>query len=119
MPRDLKADQEMLGTVLALAERRELARAAAIAEQALASGFEHPLLLNVAATQLEHEGKFEEALRLLERAIVLAPADIGVRNALSICLQRLERHGESLIISTRSSSAAPTSASRMPIAAMR
>jgi hypothetical protein len=50
MPRDLKADQEMLRTVLALAERRELARAAAIAEQALASGFEHPLLLNIAAT---------------------------------------------------------------------
>ncbi len=96
MPRDLKADQEMLRTVLALAERRELARAAAIAQQALATGFEHPLLLNVAATQLEHDGKFEDALRLLERAIVLAPADIGVRNALSICLQRLDRHGESL-----------------------
>jgi Tfp pilus assembly protein PilF len=96
MPRDLKADQEMLRAVLALAERRELARAAAIAQQAIATGFEHPLLLNVAATQLEHDGKFEDALRLLERAIVLAPADIGVRNALSICLQRLDRHGESL-----------------------
>ena len=76
MPRDLKADQEMLRTVLALAERRELPRAAAIAEQALASGFEHPLLLNVVATRLEGEGKLEEALKLLERGVALAPTDI-------------------------------------------
>jgi tetratricopeptide (TPR) repeat protein len=96
MPRDLKSDQEMLRTVLALAERREIARAADIADQALASGFEHPLLLNVSATRLEQQGKVAEALQLLERAIALAPEDIGVRNALSICLQRLDRPAESL-----------------------
>ena len=96
MPRDLKADQEMLRTVLALAEKRDIARAAAIAEQALASGFEHPLLLNVLATRLEHEGKIEDALQLLERALRLAPEDIGVRNALSLCLQRLDRPAEAL-----------------------
>jgi tetratricopeptide (TPR) repeat protein len=96
MPRNLEADQEMLRQVLTLAERREIARAADIARQALAEGFEHPLLFNVAATQLEHEGRVEEALGLLERAIALAPADVGVRNALSICLQRLERPGEAL-----------------------
>ncbi len=96
MPRDLKADQEMLRKVLALAERRDIERAAAIAEQALATGFEHPLLLNVAATRLEQQGRVEEALKLLERAIVLAPEDIGVRNALSICLQRLDRPAEAL-----------------------
>ena len=62
MARDLKADQEMLRTVLALAEQRDIVRAAAIAEQALAGGFEHPLLLNVLATRLEHEGKLNEAL---------------------------------------------------------
>ena len=96
MVRNLEADQEMLRQVLALAERRDIARAADIARQALAEGFEHPLLLNVAATQLEHEGRVEEALGLLERAIALAPADVGVRNALSICLQRLERPSEAL-----------------------
>ena len=96
MPRDLKADQEMLRTVLALAEKRDIARAAAIAEQALASGFEHPLLLNVLATRFEHEGKLEDALQLLERALRLAPEDIGVQNALSLCLQRLDRPAESL-----------------------
>ena len=96
MPRDLKADQEMLRNVLALAERRDIRRAAAIADQALASGFEHPLLLNVSATRLEQEGKVAEALPLLERAITLAPEDIGVRNALSIVLQRLDRPAEAL-----------------------
>jgi len=96
MPRDLKADQEMLRNVLALAEQRDIARAAAIAEQALASGFEHPLLLNVRATQLEHEGRLQEALQLLERAARLAPDDIAVRNALSLCLQRLDRPVEAL-----------------------
>ena len=96
MPRDLKADQEMLRTVLALAERRDIAAAAAIAEPALASGFEHPLLLNVLATRFEHEGRLEDALRLLERALRLAPEDIGVQNALSLCLQRLGRPAAAL-----------------------
>src|SRR4051812_31803441 len=96
MPRSLEADQEMLRQVLALAERRDIARAADLARQALVEGFEHPLLLNVAATQLEHEGKVEEALQLLERALELAPDDIGVRNALSICLQRLDRPADAL-----------------------
>lgn len=96
MPRDLKADQEMLQTVLELAGQRDFTRAAAIAEQALASGFEHPLLLNVSATRLELEGKFEDALRLLECAVALAPEDIAVRNALALCLQRLDRPADAL-----------------------
>ena len=86
----------MLRTVLAHAERRDIPRAAAIAEEALSSGFEHPLLLNVVATRLELDGKLEDALQLLERASRLAPDDIGVRNALSLCLQRLGRPGEAL-----------------------
>ena len=96
MARDLKSDQEMLGTVLALAQKRDIHRAAAIAEQALAEGFEHPLLLNVLATRLEEEGKLEDALRLLERAVVLAPNEAPARNALALCLQRLDRPAEAL-----------------------
>ena len=76
MARDLKADQEMLRTVQALAQNRDIPRAAAIAERALADGFEHPLLLNVLAMRLEVEGRFEEAVRLLERAVALAPDDV-------------------------------------------
>jgi Flp pilus assembly protein TadD len=96
MPRDLKADQAMLREVLSLAQKRDFQRAGALANEALASGFEHPLLLNVAATRLEQEGKFTDALRLLERAVELAPDDIGARNALALCLQRLERPAEAL-----------------------
>jgi tetratricopeptide (TPR) repeat protein len=96
MPRDLQADQATLNAVLMHAQNRDWQRAGAIAEQALTSGFEHPLLLNVLATRLEHEGKFEDALRLLERAVAIAPRDVGARNALALCLQRLERPADAL-----------------------
>jgi tetratricopeptide (TPR) repeat protein len=96
MGRDLEADQGMLRTVLALAQNRDIPRAAAIAEQALAEGFEHPLLLNVVAARLEAEGRLEEAVRLLERAVALAPEDVPARNALALCLQRLDRPAEAL-----------------------
>ena len=62
-----------------------------MAERTLAEGFEHPMLLNAAATRLEQEGKYEEAQRLLARAVAIAPKDIGARNALALCLQRLDR----------------------------
>ncbi len=84
MARDLDTDLQTLNTVLAFAQNRDFERAAALAEKTLASGFEHPLLLNVLATRLEQEGKFEESLRLLERAVAIAPGDMGARNALSI-----------------------------------
>jgi tetratricopeptide (TPR) repeat protein len=98
MPRDLKADQDMLRKVLELAGRREIARAAELASEALGAGFEHPLLLNVMATWLEHQGKLVDSLRLLQRARQLAPDDIAVQNALSLCLQRLDRPAEALRI---------------------
>jgi tetratricopeptide (TPR) repeat protein len=96
MARDLKADQQMLSAVLAHAQNREIPRAAAIAEQALADGFEHPLLLNVLAAHLEQEGKFEAAVGLLERAVAIAPEDVPARNALALCLQRVDRPQEAL-----------------------
>ncbi len=96
MARDLKADQELLRQVLSLAQNRDHQRAAALAEQALREGFEHPLLLNVLATRLEQEGRLGEALGLLERGVALAPADVPVRNALALVLQRLERPQEAL-----------------------
>jgi len=96
MARDLKADLETLSKVLGLAQQRDFERAADLAATTLRSGFEHPVLLNVMATRLELHGKFEESLALLERAVAIAPRDIGARNALSLCLQRLERPAEAL-----------------------
>jgi tetratricopeptide (TPR) repeat protein len=96
MARNLEADMETLRAVLNLAQNRDFQRAGALAEQTLASGFEHPLLLNVLATRLEQEGKFEESLRLLQRAVTISPGDVGARNALALCLQRLDRPAEAL-----------------------
>jgi tetratricopeptide (TPR) repeat protein len=96
MARDLETDMQTLNTVLTFAQNRDFERAAALAEKTLASGFEHPMLLNVVATRLEQQGKFEDSLRLLERAVAIAPGDVGARNALSMCLQRLDRHQEAL-----------------------
>jgi tetratricopeptide (TPR) repeat protein len=97
MARDLKTDMEILRKVLDFAQNRDFQRAGALAEQTLASGFEHPMLLNVLATRLEQEDKFEDALRLLQRAVNISPGDIGARNALSMCLQRLDRPAEALL----------------------
>jgi len=96
MPRDLETDLAMLRTVQNLAEERDFAGAAALAEKTLAEGFEHPMLLNIAATRLEQQGKYQDALKLLERAVAIAPKDIGARNALGLCLQRLDRPLEAL-----------------------
>jgi len=96
MARDLETDMETLRTVLSLAQNRDFVRAAELAEQTLASGFEHPMLLNIAATRLEQQGRYEQALQLLERAVAIAPKDVGARNALGLCLQRLDRPAEAL-----------------------
>lgn len=96
MPRNLENDLATLRTVQDLAQRRDFAGAAALAEKTLADGFEHPMLLNIAATRLEQQGKYQDALKLLERAVAIAPKDVGARNALGLCLQRLDRPAEAL-----------------------
>ncbi|MHB8719947.1 MAG: tetratricopeptide repeat-containing sulfotransferase family protein [Steroidobacteraceae bacterium] len=96
MARDLDTDLKTLRTVLTYAENRDFQRAGALAEQTLADGFEHPLLLNVLATQMELEGKYAESMRLLERAVAISPGDVGARNALALCLQRLDRPADAL-----------------------
>jgi tetratricopeptide (TPR) repeat protein len=96
MTRNLEADLNILRTVQRLAQSRDFVAAAALAERTLAEGFEHPMLLNAAATRLEQEGKYEEAQRLLARAVAISPKDIGARNALALCLQRLDRPSEAL-----------------------
>ena len=96
MTRDLETDMNILRTVQRLALSRDFVAAATLAERTLAEGFEHPMLLNAAATRLEQEGRYEEAQRLLARAVAIAPKDIGARNALALCLQRLDRPSEAL-----------------------
>ena len=67
-----------------------------MAEAARADGLEHPLIYNVLALKRENEGRLPEAEALLQRAVRLAPHDPAARNALGLCLLRLERPGEAL-----------------------
>jgi tetratricopeptide (TPR) repeat protein len=96
MTRNLETDMDTLRTVLGLAESRDFAGAAALAEKTLAEGFEHPMLLNVVATRFEQDGNYEASLNLLRRAVAIAPNDVGARHALGLCLQRLDRPAEAL-----------------------
>jgi tetratricopeptide (TPR) repeat protein len=94
--RDPKADFATLTAVQAAAQRGAHAEAAVMAEAAMADGLEHPLLLNVAALNLETQNRVPEAEQLLQRAVTMAPNDLGSRNALGLCLLRLDRPAEAL-----------------------
>ena len=95
-PRDPDADRARLRRIHETARAGDLAAAAALAEAALADGLTHPMLFNLAATRLEHEGRFEDALALLERGQSLAPGDVGLNQALGLVLYRLERYAAAL-----------------------
>jgi tetratricopeptide (TPR) repeat protein len=94
--RDPQADHATLSAVHAAAQRGAHAEAAVMAAAALADGLEHPLLFNVAALQLELQGRVTDAEQLLQRAVAMAPADLGSRNALGLCLLRLEQPDQAL-----------------------
>ena len=94
--RDPKADHATLSAVQSAAQRGAHEEAAAMAQAALADGLEHPLLFNVAALDLEMQGRVAGAEQLLQRAVAMAPGDLGSRNALGLCLLRLDRPEEAL-----------------------
>ncbi|HEX3395676.1 MAG TPA: sulfotransferase [Steroidobacteraceae bacterium] len=94
--RDAKADHATLSAVHAAARRGAHAEAASMAQTALADGLEHPLLLNVCALNLELQGRVTDAEQLLQRAVAMAPGDLSSRNALGLCLLRLEQPDQAL-----------------------
>jgi Tfp pilus assembly protein PilF len=94
--RDRDADARTLRTVHEIAQAGEHGRAADLAEAALADGLEHPLLLNLAALKLERQDRVVDAEGLLRRAVEIAPRDLASRNALGLCLLRLERPADAL-----------------------
>ncbi len=96
MGRDRDADALTLRTVHETAQSGDHGRAADLAEAALAAGLEHPLLLNLAALKLERQDRVADAERLLRRAVEIAPRDLASRNALGLCLLRLERPADAL-----------------------
>jgi type IV pilus assembly protein PilF len=102
-PRVVAADRATLQAIEQALDAEDYAGAVAGARAALADGLQHPMVLNLAAEGLESEGRFGEALGLLQRAHDLAPTDIGIRQALGLCLFRLQQfqaalpHFEALI----------------------
>jgi tetratricopeptide (TPR) repeat protein len=94
--RDPKADHATLTAIQAAAQRGAHAEAAAMAQAALSDGLQHPLVFNVAALDLELQGRVSEAEPLLQRSVAQWPEDLGSRNALGLCLLRLDRPAEAL-----------------------
>lgn len=94
-PRDPEADRATLRAIEAALDR-DAAAAVNMAVVALNQGLEHPLVLNLVAERLETEGRFDAALALLQRAHKLDPDDVGLSQALALCLFRLQRFAESL-----------------------
>ena len=94
--RDATADLARLKAIHAVATGGDFRAAAQQAEQALSEGLEHPFVLNLVASQREEMGDLPGALALLERAVALAPSDLGARNALGLCLRRMERPADAV-----------------------
>jgi tetratricopeptide (TPR) repeat protein len=79
----------------ALAER-DIARAADLAEDALAKGQRDPMLLNLAAWKLEGSNEFEESRKLLDEALEMAPGDPNIIGALGAVLRKQGNLSEAL-----------------------
>lgn len=88
--RDASADRGVLEAIQAKLQAREFPQAAALAFEAFERGVEHPMVLNLAAVKLEDDGRLEEALKLLGRALELTPGDPGAHNARGLILLRME-----------------------------
>lgn len=90
-PRDTEADRALVQAMEQKLTAGDIDDAVAMAEAALAGGLEHPLVFNLAAERLESEDRFVDALALLDRGHRRFPTDLGLRQALGLCLFRLQR----------------------------
>lgn len=92
--RDPELDRTRLRAVHAALTAGDVATAGKLAEDALNDGIDHPMVLNLVAGRREEEGRLDESLVLLRRALAAAPEAIGVMNAIGLCLSRLDRFEE-------------------------
>ena len=90
-PRDPAADRAQIAAIEGKLAAGEIEAAVALAEAALTQGLEHPLTFTLAAERLVSEDRYPEALAVLERGHRQSPADLGLRQALGLCLFRLQR----------------------------
>ena len=75
---------------------RDIARAAGLAETALEQGQRDPMLLNLAAWKLEEAGEFDDALAMLDEALLLSPGDPSIIGAIGAVLRKQGRLSEAL-----------------------
>jgi tetratricopeptide (TPR) repeat protein len=85
----------------------DIARAAALAESALANGELDAMLLNLAAWRREETGDYAGAHRLLREALKIAPGDVMVLGALGAVLRKEGRVDEALAVLDRVLSVEP------------
>ena len=105
--RDAQADKAVLAEIGAAVNAQDFARAADLAERAVAAGLQHPAVFSLAALKCENEERFADAEALLRRAIELSPTDPAARNALGLCLRRMDREIEALAQFDRAVELAP------------
>ena len=74
----------------------DTSRAVALADEALAAGDQHALLLNLSAFGAEQAGDLEGAADKLRQAVILAPDDVLALTALGNTLSQLGRETEAL-----------------------
>lgn len=94
--RDARTDRARLKAVHGALTQGDIPTAAKLAEDALADGIDHVMVLSLVAGRREEEGRLDEALALLVRARAAAPEAIGIMNAAGLCFHRLGRFEEAL-----------------------
>jgi tetratricopeptide (TPR) repeat protein len=99
--RDPELDRARLRAVHGALTAGDMATAGKLAEDALNDGIDHPMVLNLVAGRREEEGRFEEALALLRRALAAAPEAVGVMNAIGLLLTRTGDHEEAVAAFTQ------------------
>jgi tetratricopeptide (TPR) repeat protein len=92
--RDPETDKARLRAIHAAVTGGDVAGAGKMAEDALADGIDHVMVLSLVAGRREGEGRFDEALALLDRAKAAAPDAAGILNARGLNLLWLGRHEE-------------------------
>lgn len=92
--RDPETDRARLRAVHGALTSGDVPAAAKLAEDALADGIDHVMVLSLVAGRREEQGRPAEALALLQRARAAAPGAIGILNAIGLTLHRLGRYEE-------------------------
>jgi tetratricopeptide (TPR) repeat protein len=94
--RDSETDRARLRAIHGALTGSDVPAAGKLAEDALADGIDHVMVLSLVAGRREEQGRLDEALALLKRARSAAPEAIGIMNAAGLCLHRLGRFEEAV-----------------------